>query len=227
MKNIDLKKLNMEFLNNGYCHLNILNHFKTELDFIQNDLAIYDSKYWSYIIKYGDFEKDIPVNKFSDKIKKHYENSIQHHSLGQFAFFFKRMCQDHNLDIPITKSFNLAYKLVNSSEFTILLEKITGRNIGNTSQFYINQFDKGEFLGIHSDRGNNIGIAINITKNWLPTFGGVTHIFHQSLDIIDSLTPTFGEMFIFDSKSKEIPHFVSTVSVRRPEKRMAIIVRFD
>ncbi|SQD77261.1 2OG-Fe(II) oxygenase family protein [Moritella yayanosii] len=95
------------------------------------------------------------------------------------------------------------------------------------NQFYINLFDYGDFLGIHSDGGNNIGIAINITKNWLPTFGGITHIIDQYLNIVDSLTPTFGQMFLFDSKENNIPHFVSTVSTERSGKRMSIIARFD
>ena len=91
MRSLNIKRLKNIFNKKGYCHLDLEELFHSELKVIQEDLSAYNNKYWSYIIKHGDFEADIPVSDSSSAIQNHYSQSIRTHSLGEFAFFFRRM----------------------------------------------------------------------------------------------------------------------------------------
>jgi len=114
-----------------------------------------------------------------------------------------------------------------SKDFKYLIAGLTGRKIGNIDVFYINHFDRGHFLNTHTDSGNNVGIALNITQNWDPNFGGLTHILDQKRKkSVEILTPGFAELFIFDASEKQIPHFVSMVTAYQKNRRMSVIARY-
>ncbi|AUH00268.1 hypothetical protein CWC46_10905 [Prodigiosinella confusarubida] len=72
-----------------------------------------------------------------------------------------------------------------------------------------------------------MGIALNITEDWDHNYGGLTHILdHNRKKVIDTLTPTFGELFLFDTSQTQIPHLVSMINVNQKNKRMSVIARY-
>lgn len=224
----DLNKAQNNFIDNGYCSLDINEQCGFELNQIQQLLTPFNALFWSYIIRYGDVELDLALSEPKELVNQHYTEAKRAFSRGEFTFFFRRICHDNGLDLPKTDALDLTYQMLTSDIFIAILSKLVKRNIGAINQLYINLFDKGDFLTTHSDSGNNIGIAINITPQWNPNFGGITHIINSCGDIVDSLTPSFGRLFIFDSTNKfHVPHFVSMVNTKATNKRMAIIARYD
>jgi Rps23 Pro-64 3,4-dihydroxylase Tpa1-like proline 4-hydroxylase len=87
-------------------------------------------------------------------------------------------------------------------------------NITKLNQVFISKYKAGHFLSPHSDKGNGrLAFVINITKNWLPQYGGNLHFLNNDRKIIiDSISPIFNSMILFEIPEPEgIPHFVSHV----------------
>ena len=211
----------------GYLTTNISCQFNAELNDIFNAANSESEVSWTYIYKYAHEQKDLPFTTTQHKIDRIYSKCFNDFCKNEFSFFFRRLLNEGIEDFAISEASKKAYAFCNSDIFKNLIENVTGRNIGDIDVFYINRFDRGCFLNTHTDRGENIGIAINITKSWDPNFGGLTHILDESRkNVIETLTPKFGEMFIFDVSEMQVPHFVSMVAVNSKDKRMSIIARY-
>lgn len=69
---------------------------------------------------------------------------------------------------------------------------------------------------------------INFTLNWNINHGGLTMVLDKERKfILDSLVPNNMSTLIFDTATKEIPHFVSMVTGETDSKRIALVVRYD
>lgn len=215
------------FSNKGYCVINIKNTLKDELNNISRSIYNETENNWNIIYKNTDEQRDIPVNHDKNEISTIYNKCLDDYNKGNFCFFFKRLLRNSTNLTKGSIAAQKTYDFCNSPIFRSIIEYNTGRNIGNIDIFYINKFSKGDFLTTHTDAGNNLGIVLNISENWNPNFGGLTHILDKDTHkIIDTLTPAFGELFIFDTSKKQVPHFVSMTTSDTASKRISIVARY-
>ncbi|WP_299008862.1 2OG-Fe(II) oxygenase family protein [uncultured Shewanella sp.] len=228
MTNAYNQEFKNDFSRKGYCIIDVKKLFSSDLMSIKKELDKTTDESWTYVVKYDDFEADLLSSTELKVIEKHKKAAYRNNSEGKLAYFFKRITTDHGLtSVPIAQAFLQAQGLMDSPAIRRLLEFVTGRDINDMSQIYINKFEIGDFLGIHKDGGNNIGVALNLSKDWITTNGGNTHIVDDEMNIIDSLSPCFGKLLVFDSMKENVPHFVSTVTSTNNNARMSIIARYN
>lgn len=218
---------NVTFNEKGYLTKNIQSQFSSKIYEIMESAQHSPDESWTYIYKNSFEQKDLSFLTPADEIESIFNSCVADFCDNKFSFFFRRLSNDVKDNIAPSETAMIAYDLCNSDEFKHLITTLTGRKIGNIDLFYINRFDKGHFLNTHTDSGNNIGIALNITQKWDPNFGGLTHILDQDRKkIVDTLIPGFAELFLFDTSEKQVPHFVSTVTANQESRRMSVIARY-
>ncbi len=146
---------------------------------------------------------------------------------GEFAYVFHRGM--NNVAGEISQMELIMRTLLNSSEFKELLSKLTGLEITNLNTMFLSKYKSGHFLSPHSDKGNGkIAFVINLTKNWLPQYGGNLHFLSEDRkSIVETWTPAFNNMVIFyvppDSQENiGLPHFVGHVNPGIKLSRYAI-----
>ncbi|EMM6941798.1 2OG-Fe(II) oxygenase family protein [Morganella morganii] len=219
-------KLSIIFQKQGYVSFNIEKFFP-ELNIFSEEFHNIDEEYWSWIIKNKYGEHDFYLKKHDQLLIENEKTSaLSDYESGLFSFSFRRI-----IDNDIGKSvacFHQIKSIVNSMRFLKFLEHITGRELKKNTVIYLNKFDCGDFLTVHSDPGQSIGLVINFTLNWNMTHGGLTMILDQSgKKIIDTLIPDNMTALIFDTGKKNIPHFVSMVTAKTQNKRIALVARYD
>lgn len=215
------------FNEKGYLTKNIQSQFASKIYEIMESSQDSLEECWTYIYKNSLEQKDLSFLTSEDEIQNSYNCCITDFCDNKFSFFFRRLSNEVKDNVTSSEVSKIAYDFCNSEEFKDLIAGLTGRKIGNTDLFYINRFDKGHFLNTHTDSGNNVGVALNITQNWDPNFGGLTHILDQDRKkVIETLTPGFAELFLFDTSEKQVPHFVSMVTANQKSRRMSVIARY-
>lgn len=120
-------------------------------------------------------------------------------------------------------------KILNSSEFIELLNKITGLNLTKLTTLFMSKYVSGNFLSPHSDRGNGrLAFVINLTKYWKPQYGGNLHFLNEErTEIKHTFTPSFNNFIIFEVPEKGIPHYVSHIAPLVKYPRISITGWFD
>lgn len=214
-----------DFKENGYASINISKIFTENIIGLRDSCSQLRDDEWTFIIRNREEEVDLPYNTSQEIVLKSQKLALEDYYAEQFAFSFLRIAESHLSRPP---AFNMAYGFLESNEFKCFLTKISGREIGEIETFYLNRFEQGNFLSTHCDPGENIGVALNITQGWNPNFGGLTCILDDSRKFVkDVLTPQFGELFIFDTSSNEVPHFVSMVTAPVKTNRISLIARYN
>lgn len=225
MLNVDFRKLDIysqKFKEQGYVLIENL----LDASLVQKWHQALQNKpdhHWNQIIKNSNIEKDFQVVEEQEQIFLNHNQALKDYSKGLFCFSFKR------INKPIEKDDIVEEIIVclSSISFRNALSKIVQREVKQVSVFYINRFDKGDFLTTHNDGGSSIGIVINLTKNWNPNFGGITFMIDQeSGNIRDAIVPKLGRVLVFDIQKNNQPHFVSMVTSDSSIKRLAIVVRY-
>ncbi|MEI7186055.1 2OG-Fe(II) oxygenase family protein [Dickeya dianthicola] len=215
------------FKKTGYLTTNIRSQFASKILEIMESAQACPEECWTYIYKNSLEQKDLSFMAPYYEIEQSFTRCFEDFCENKFSFFFRRLSNEVKDNVSPSEASTIAYNFCNSEEFKDLIAALTGRKIGNIDVFYINRFDKGHFLNTHTDAGNNIGIALNITENWDPNFGGLTHILDkEKTKIVETLTPGFAELFLFDTSGKQVPHFVSTVTANQKNRRMSVIARY-
>ncbi|QXO64797.1 MULTISPECIES: 2OG-Fe(II) oxygenase family protein [Morganella] len=219
-------KLFTIFQKQGYVSFDIASFFP-ELTMCSKEFYEIDEEYWSWIIKNKNGEHDFYLKKHpKNLIENEKVSALSDYESGRFSFSFRRIVYD-----DIGKSvdcFNKVKSIVNSMRFFKFLEHVTGRELKKNTVIYLNRFDCGDFLTVHSDPGQSVGLVINFTLNWNMTHGGLTMILDQAgKKIIDTLIPNNMTALIFDTGKKNIPHFVSMVTAKTQNKRIALVARYD
>ena len=193
-------------------------------DFLTEDEAIKFEKYivtmkprdWNAVSFWNGTRANFPnTNANRVKINKTNKNAAMGFMKGKFSYsFFKTM---NNKKRPMYENF-LKDKF-RSNDFLGAINGITGERYSTVSDIFFSKYVKGSFLSSHCDKNNGrLAFVYNITRNWLPEFGGVLHIMNKERTSIDkSIVPTFNQLVIMNLPNGEgLPHYVSHVSVDRP-----------
>ncbi len=148
-------------------------------------------------------------------------------SKGEFSYVFHRGMNNTPGEISFMET--LIRTFLNSVEFKEFLCQITGLEISVLNTMFLSKYKSGHFLSPHSDKGNGkIAFVINLTKNWLPQYGGNLHFLSEDRStIIETWTPAFNNMVIFyvppeEERDVGMPHFVGHVAPGLKHSRYAI-----
>ncbi len=148
-------------------------------------------------------------------------------SKGEFSYVFHRGMNNTPGEVSIMET--LLRTFLNSNEFKEFLCQITDLDIRVLNTMFLSKYKTGHFLSPHSDKGNGkIAFVINLTKGWLPQYGGNLHFLSEDRSsIIETWTPAFNNMVIFYVPPEEeidvgMPHFVGHVSPGVKLSRYAI-----
>ncbi|OBU11117.1 2OG-Fe(II) oxygenase family protein [Morganella psychrotolerans] len=223
---MDIDTLFKTFKKQGYVSFDLGNFFPELTEYSDRFYEICDEN-WSWIIKNKQGENDFyPKQHPLSLIEKEKRAALSDYTNGLFSFSFRRIVDDH-IGNSVIDFFKIK-EIVNSKIFIDFLDKITGMEVKESTVIYLNRFDYGDFLTTHSDPGQKFGIVINFTKKWHMEYGGLTMILdHDCKYIIDTLIPYNMSVLVFDTCTKQIPHFVSMVTAKTPHKRIALVVRYD
>lgn len=148
-------------------------------------------------------------------------------SKGEFSYVFHRGM--NNTPGEITPFESMLRLILNSDEFKKTLSELTGLEITQLNTMFLSKYKSGHFLSPHSDKGNGkIAFVINLTKGWMPQYGGNLHFLSEDrTKIVDTWTPAFNNMVIFFVPPDKdeffgLPHFVGHVAPGLKISRYAI-----
>lgn len=174
-------------------------------------------------IKYS--QKNTPQNK-----KRNQDNILESNRTferGEFAYVFHRTM--NYTPGEINPFENILRIMLDSHECKQLLSDITGLDITILNTMFLSRYRTGHFLSPHSDKGNGkLAFVINMSKGWLPQFGGNLHFLSEDrTSIIETLTPLFNSLVLFYVPQESdidvgMPHFVGHVAPGIKQSRYAI-----
>ncbi|MCW7541899.1 hypothetical protein OOT46_29305 [Aquabacterium sp. A7-Y] len=176
---------------------------------------------WTQVINNNGRVQDLALN--DPVLVKEHALARDRLFAGEFAYSFKRIdCagEARSAASEQVRSF------LRSTLFTSMLADRFGSVVTGGEAVYINKFEEGDFLTTHCDRGADIAVVISLTRDWDMNYGGLTFILSQDRTrILRTISPSFGEAVIFDTKGKPTPHFVSMVCAPRGRGRSSLVAR--
>jgi hypothetical protein len=133
---------------------------------------------------------------------------------GFFTYSFTKS-SDH---ISVCDCFMCNFRQYISFVFKDHIEKNTELQDLVLDEMFFSVYEPGDFLSTHHDKNKgDVAFVLNLTKNWRPEYGGV---FHCNGEYV---TPEFNSLMFFEIPDEEgIEHFVSEVSKRAPNPRIAV-----
>jgi hypothetical protein len=131
---------------------------------------------------------------------------------GNFAYHFERINGNH-FKTCVCASCKLV-ETMGSFEVMNSFSKITGETVTKMEETFVSKYVKDEFLTIHHDKNKgNYTFILSLTKDWNPTYGGLTHFCDKDKNIYKTVTPKFNSLTIFKlSPDHQMDHFVSRVN---------------
>lgn len=218
-----------QIINNIHIYQNqFKENYKFRIDNFLNER--FAESLYNYIIKMPEHHFNIACGirntKYEKKIipqnyKKNQDNINEANktfSKGEFSYVFNRGMNNTPGDI-MSQLEIIIRNFLNSSEFKEVLSKITGMDITRLNTMFLSKYKAGNFLSPHSDKGNGkIAFVINLSKNWLPHYGGNLHFLSEDRrTIVETWTPAFNNLIVFyvpDDIEENIglPHFVSHIN---------------
>jgi len=157
-----------------------------------------------------------------ERIKIEREYSEQIFNGGGFAYHFYRSIGDHvqgcNCDECVFRNW------LGSDEIVKFLSQVSNTQINGFNTMFASKYSQGCFLSPHHDDSlGSVGFVLQLTKNWLPQWGGVLHFLDDSMKVIEySEVPTFNTLTLFHiPEGKGKWHYVSHVSPGVTSNRVA------
>ena len=96
------------------------------------------------------------------------------------------------------------YKSINSEEVLDVIRKITGKSDINDASMQATKYIPGQFLTRHKDEvqseGRKLAYVFNLSPEWHPDWGGLLQFFNNDGETLESWTPTFNTLSLFDVK---------------------------
>jgi Rps23 Pro-64 3,4-dihydroxylase Tpa1-like proline 4-hydroxylase len=221
--NIDIEKCREEFLRTGsvfirdffiaeyaevlynFFNLNMPSDWWYSASALQNGVE-YDRNYES--------DRSILLAKRAIANQRMYE--------GNFSYSFLRTINNH-VEGCYCDECNLR-KILISEEVLKFLSSISGEKIVNSNELFASKYEEGCFLSPHHDLKNgDIGFVLQLTKGWLPQWGGLLHFMTDDRSKVTTTEiPTFNTLTLFhlpDQSGKW--HYVSHVNPGVKSSRIA------
>jgi SM-20-related protein len=141
---------------------------------------------------------------------------------NEFSFYFYR-----TFNANLLQYSPVEYELRNymsSQIFIDFLNKVTNLNLTKLNTLFVSKYTANCFLSTHNDAGNGrIAFVLHLTKDWKPQYGGHLHFLDETrTKILETFTPTFNSLMIFEVPEEGVSHFVSHVTPNVQIPRISI-----
>jgi Rps23 Pro-64 3,4-dihydroxylase Tpa1-like proline 4-hydroxylase len=214
-----------EFLYNGSV---VVRNFLTEnyVEKLNNFFLEGMPDNWWYSVSYPGtkghvrYIRNFDENKSEIDFEKKYSDKL--FNQGGYAYHFYRSAGDH-YEHCTCEECNFRNWL-KSDEIIGFLSQLSGLEIKNFSTMFASRYSEGCFLSPHHDDTlGSIGFVLQLTKNWLPQWGGILHFLDDSKRVIEySEVPTFNTLTLFHiPEGKGKWHYVSHVNPGVTSNRIA------
>jgi Rps23 Pro-64 3,4-dihydroxylase Tpa1-like proline 4-hydroxylase len=156
------------------------------------------------------------------EIMQNYKYATSHFATGEFSYNFHRTQNNH---IEGCDCHECEFRKWLASEDNLsFISKITGTKYSHTDEVFAACYLPGDFLSPHIDSPNGtLGFVYQMTKNWLPQYGGLLHFMDDNKENIERIeVPTFNTLTLFHLPPRKGKwHFVSHVAPGVPELRLS------
>lgn len=93
---------------------------------------------------------------------------------------------------------------LNSKAVLDTIRELTGKNDINYASMQATKYIPGQFLTRHKDdvhsEGRKLAYVFNLSPDWHPDWGGLLQFFNESGETLESWTPAFNTLSLFDVK---------------------------
>lgn len=130
---------------------------------------------------------------------------------------------DRNLEPCRADAYvNTFRDFLNSEPFFEFVRKVTGKPELVNIEILAARYTGGDFLMMHDDTQKaerRVAFVFNLSKDWHPDWGGLTHFLDQDLSVTETYVPTYNSLVLF---SVPMLHLVSYVMPFAPRPRYSI-----
>ena len=170
MNTIDINSHKTKYTNNNYVVVNnILENRYINSIYNEIDSKLFN-KLWYLTLHTGKKKYIIPHN--ITNIRKILAELKRNKLKNTFTYYIYR-----TFVIPKNFIVNSLLKILNSSKFIILINKITGENVTKIKEIFISKYSSNCYLDIHDDLNKGkIAFVLQLTKNWNIDKGGILHM---------------------------------------------------
>jgi len=109
-----------------------------------------------------------------------------------------------------------------SDRFLNFARSVTGMPEVRNIEILAARYMGGDFLMMHDDiqkAERRAAFVFNLSRDWHPDWGGLTHFLDQDENVTDTYVPTYNSLVIF---AVPVPHLVSYVMPFAPRPRYSI-----
>lgn len=189
---------------------------------LHNGILTTPEGWWSYAVMYQGLQK---VRYFKNNFKerealRHSEATInQSFRHGNFTYRFKRSTPHVKECSCYECNFRSAY--LESAEFKEFIEQEAEVKSPVLYESFCSVYEKGDYLSMHPDAKRGVAFIFNLTKNWIPEFGGLLNI-QQEDGTYKTIVPEYNSLTLLKLGDAGTSHFVSEVSKYATKCRIAI-----
>lgn len=232
---LDINSLAKEFQQNKKVIIkNFLNEAAADslYSFLNSDMA---EDWWHTAVLVGDKDsqygsKPNYIRRFKDNVSAAHEGTFA--AMGSCVNGFFSYSFDRTMDHVSGCECKLCnfIKTLNGEGILNKIKTITNHDLTRTQEFFASRYRQLQFLSPHHDLNKGkIGFVYNLSKNWRPEWGGNLHFLEDDYKTITKvIIPSFNTLVLFDIPTQSgVPHFVSQVAARVPNKRISITGWFN
>lgn len=132
--------------------------------------------------------------------------------------FFRSLKQGKETKNP---ALSQVFELMSSDRLMKAIQKITDLPVSSVETIFASRYVTGDFLDPHTDAApgtsRQLAFVINLSKNWDAAWGG-----NLVIDHVHTITPAFANLVLFDVRGPGRLHYVSPVTDKTDETRVAV-----
>lgn len=195
---------------------------ESKAETLSNGIMTAPEQWWSYAVAYNGskgvyyFKNTIFDRMNLETHKPYIDKSLQE---GHFTYKFKRSTS--HVETCNCYECNFKNSFLNSDDFKNFIEAKTGIRKPTLYEFFSSVYEKGDYLSMHPDAKRGVAFIFNLTKDWLPEFGGLLNV-RQEDGSYKAILPEYNSLILLQLGEAGTPHFVSEVSAYAPRPRIAI-----
>ncbi len=179
------KVLDFEFAAHSFQALNERVEFDTAM-YIDGKNAVMSKKEW---------------NSLEDTQRQQiYFHLMENAALGNGFSYGRKYITAEEKD-PFLLNF---YNTLNSEVILDTIRELTGKSDINYASMQATKYIPGQFLTRHKDdvqsEGRKLAYVFNLSPEWHPDWGGLLQFFNDEGETLESWTPSFNTLSLFDVK---------------------------
>lgn len=195
---------------------------ESQVEVLRNGIMTTPEQWWAYAVAYNGskgvyyFKNSVSERANLETHKPYIDKSFQE---GHFTYKFKR--STNHVETCTCYECNFKSRFLQSDDFKRFITDETGIKNPTIYETFSSVYDRGDYLSMHPDAKRGVAFIFNLTKDWLPEFGGLLNV-KQEDGTYKAIIPEYNSLVLLQLGEAGTPHFVSEVSAYAPKPRIAI-----